>query len=158
MKYCLFPVRLIPFRPFPFCSNFPRFAHFFPFPTSPFSHLAQNLSCPFFRFYPNSFSPIFHFAQRPSRPTFQFRPMTISPLFPQGPFLFRPNAIFLISGPKTNKKFYTKLIPQFIDLILRVKLLSAHIIGEDDILVTLCFFYQCGYSYDDAYFWEFLGI
>ena len=85
---------------------------FLPFPSSPFSHSAQYLSCPF------AVSPNFIFAR------FSFRPEAISPnfpispnnhfaLFPQGPFSFRPNAIFLISGPKTNKNFSNNLIPQF---------------------------------------------
>ena len=106
-----------------------------PFPTSPFSQSAQYLPCPF------AVSPNFIFAR------FSFRPEAISPnfpispndhfaLFPQGPFPFRPHSIFLISGPKTNKKFSNNLIPQFWTLCLRL-LWSAHIIGEEDILVTL---------------------
>ena len=137
-----------------FARIFPRFAHFFsPFPASPFSNSGQCLSCPFVVL------PNFIFAH------FSFRPEAISPkvpilpndhfaLFQQGPIPFRPNAVFLMSGPKTNKKFCKKLIPQFWTLFLRL-LWTAHIIGEVDILVTLCFFYQCGYSYDDAYFGSF---
>ena len=93
---------------------------FSPFPTLPFSHFAKYLSCSF-----------------PILPKFIFTHLFISPrsylallsnfaqlshfaLFPQGPFPFRPNAIFLIFGPKTREKFSNKLIPQFMDLILSV--------------------------------------
>ena len=83
--------------------------------------------------------------------------MTISPFSQKTPSYFTQMPFFSISGPKTNQKFPNNLIPQFWTLFLGL-LWTAHIIGEEDILVTLCFFYQCGYSYNDAYFWEFLGI
>ena len=104
----LFPVCPILFRPFPFRPNFSRFAYSF-FALSNFA---------LFPFRLISVLPFCHFAQ------FHFRPFFISlishlaqlshfALFPQGPFPFHPNAIFLISGPKTNKKFSNNLIPQF---------------------------------------------
>ena len=77
---------------------------FSPFPTSPFSHSAQYLSCPF------AVSPNFIFAH------FSFRPEDISPNFPispndhfalftQDPSHFAQIPFFLISGRKSNKKF-----------------------------------------------------
>ena len=104
----LFPVCPIPFRPFPFCPNFSRFAHsfftlsnFVLFPLRPISVL---LFCRFaqFHFCPFFISPRSHLAQ-----------LSHFALFPQGPFPFHPNAIFLISGPKANKKFSNNLIPRF---------------------------------------------
>ena len=149
----LFPFRPIPFHPFPFRPNFPVLPILFtPFPTLPFSHFVL----PFYRFTQFHFA---HFLFRPEgiSPKFPISPDDHFALFPQGPFPFRPNAIFLISGPKTNEKSSNNLIPQFWTLFLGL-LLTAHITDEEDILVKLCFFYQYGYSYDKAYFREFLGI
>ena len=130
------PKGLFPVRPIPFHPNFYRFCPFFFHPFQlPLFPSAQYLSCPF------AVSPNFIFAH------FSFRPEAISPNFPispnghfalftQGPFLFPPNSIFLISRPKTNRKFSNNLIPQFWTLSLRL-LWTAHIIGEEDILVRL---------------------
>ena len=129
-----------------FARIFPRFVHSF-FALSNFA---------LFPFRPRSVLPFCCFAQ------FHFRPFFISPgshlaqlshfaLYPQGPFPSCPNGIFLISGPKTNKKFSNNLIPQFWTLFWGF-LWTAHIIGEENILVILRFFYQYGYSY------KFLGI
>ena len=144
----LIPVRPISFRPFPFRLNFSRFAHSFfrPFQLRPFPIPPHCRFTHFFFFRPGAISPNF-----PISPNDHFA------LFPQGPFPFCPNAIFLISGPKANKKFSINLISHFRTLFLGL-LWIAHIIGEEDIWVTLCFFHLFGYSYDDAYFWEFLGI
>ena len=143
-----------PISPNPISPEFFPFRHFFrPFQLRPFSIIcpALLLLCLI------SFPPIFHFAKKPSRPTFPFRPMTISPFSHKAPSHFAPKNIFQISGPKSNKKCSNKLIPEFWTLFLGL-LWTANIIGEEDILLTLCFFYRCGYIYDDAYFWEFLGI
>ena len=129
---------------------------FSPFPFSPFSHSAQHLSC-LFAVSPNFIFAYFSFRPEAISPNFPISPNDHFALFPQGPFPFHPKAIFLISWPKINKKFSNNLIHQLWTLFLGL-LWTTHIIGEEDILVTLCFFYQCGYSYDDAYFWEFLGI
>ena len=83
-----------------FAQNFPVSPLLFlPFPTSPFSHSAQYLSCPF------TVSPNFifaHFSFRPEgiSPNFPISPKDHFALFPQGLFSFRPNSIFLRSGPK----------------------------------------------------------
>ena len=98
----LFPVRPIPFCPFPFCPNFSRFAHsllalsnFTLFPFCPVSVLPF---CCFAQFHFRHFS----FRLEAILPNFPISPNDHFALFPLDPFPFHPNAIFLISGPKTN--------------------------------------------------------
>ena len=109
----------------------PEFFAVLPFQTLPFSNFAQYLSCPV-AVLPNF---IFgHFSIRPEAifPNFPISPSDHFVLFQQGLFPFCPNAIFQISGPKTNKKFSNKLIPQFWTLFLGL-LWPAHIIGGQHI-------------------------
>ena len=112
---------------------------FSPFPTWPFSHCAHCLSCPF-AVLPNFIFAHFSFCPKAISPNFPISSNDHFALFSQGPIPFRPNAIFLIYGPKNYKKFSNNLIPQFWTLFSRL-LWTAHIIGEEDILVRLCFFY-----------------
>ena len=130
----LFKVRPIPFRPFPFRPNFSRFAYSF-FALSNFALFSfRPMSVlPFCRFAvsPNFIFADFSFRPEANLPNFPISPNDHFALFPHGPI---PNAIFLISGPKTYTKFSNKLILQFWTLILRL-LWNAHIMGEEDILI-----------------------
>ena len=94
--------QIFPFRPFVFR----------PFQLRPFP-IPPNICPALLPFRPISFSPIFHFARKPSRRTFPFRPITVLPFSHKAPSHFAQIPFFLISGPKTNKRFSNNLIPQF---------------------------------------------